>query len=78
MAGNVPAPLSRAPPRACRARARTCTCTHALVHARFYALGHRVLVFDWDIHHGNGTQHVFESDPTVLFCSVHRYDHVRD
>ncbi|XP_062700271.1 histone deacetylase 6 isoform X2 [Aedes albopictus] len=34
----------------------------------------RVLIVDWDVHHGNGTQHIFESDPRVLYVSVHRYD----
>jgi acetoin utilization deacetylase AcuC-like enzyme len=32
----------------------------------------RVMVVDWDVHHGNGTQHIFESDPTVFFFSVHQ------
>lgn len=31
----------------------------------------RVLILDWDVHHGNGTQHSFESDPRVLFISLH-------
>lgn len=31
----------------------------------------RVLVVDWDLHFGNGTQHCFEDDPSVLFFSVH-------
>ncbi|RJP34316.1 MAG: histone deacetylase [Phycisphaerales bacterium] len=31
----------------------------------------RVLIFDFDVHHGNGTQHSFEEDPRVFFCSVH-------
>jgi len=35
----------------------------------------RVLLLDWDVHHGNGTQHVFEDDPSVLFFSVHQYPH---
>ncbi len=35
----------------------------------------RVLIFDWDIHHGNGTQQIFENDPNVLYMSIHRYDH---
>ncbi|XP_055523218.1 histone deacetylase 6 isoform X2 [Wyeomyia smithii] len=34
----------------------------------------RVLIVDWDVHHGNGTQHIFESNPKVLYVSVHRYD----
>jgi acetoin utilization deacetylase AcuC-like enzyme len=32
----------------------------------------RILVVDWDLHHGNGTQHCFEEDPSVLFFSTHR------
>jgi acetoin utilization deacetylase AcuC-like enzyme len=37
------------------------------------ALGaERVLVFDWDVHHGNGTNDVFHSDPRVLFASIHQ------
>lgn len=35
----------------------------------------RVLIVDWDVHHGNGTQHSFESDPSVLFMSTHQYPH---
>ncbi len=31
----------------------------------------RVLILDWDVHHGNGTQHTFERDPRVLFISLH-------
>ncbi|XP_042525135.1 histone deacetylase 6 isoform X3 [Dipodomys spectabilis] len=34
----------------------------------------RILIVDWDIHHGNGTQHIFENDPSVLYMSLHRYD----
>merc|ERR1712110_855396 len=26
----------------------------------------RVLIVDWDVHHGNGTQHIFEGDPSIL------------
>jgi acetoin utilization deacetylase AcuC-like enzyme len=33
----------------------------------------RVLIVDWDLHHGNGTQHAFEHDPTVLYFSTHQY-----
>jgi acetoin utilization deacetylase AcuC-like enzyme len=32
----------------------------------------RVLIVDWDVHHGNGTQHIFEEDPTVFFYSSHQ------
>jgi histone deacetylase 6 len=32
----------------------------------------RVLIVDWDVHHGNGIQHLFEADPAVLYVSLHR------
>ncbi|MEK6632660.1 MAG: histone deacetylase, partial [Nitrospirota bacterium] len=35
----------------------------------------RVLIVDWDVHHGNGTQHCFEDDPSVLFFSTHQFPH---
>jgi acetoin utilization deacetylase AcuC-like enzyme len=31
----------------------------------------RMLILDWDVHHGNGTQHLFEADPAVLYVSLH-------
>lgn len=33
----------------------------------------RILIVDWDLHHGNGTQHMFERDPGVLFVSSHQF-----
>jgi acetoin utilization deacetylase AcuC-like enzyme len=33
----------------------------------------RVLIVDWDVHHGNGTQDAFYEDPAVMFFSAHRY-----
>lgn len=33
----------------------------------------RILIVDWDVHHGNGTQQAFEDDPTVLFFSSHQF-----
>lgn len=44
----------------------------AAAAARAGGIG-RVAVFDWDVHHGNGTQHMFEDDPNVLYLSVHQY-----
>ncbi|XP_061774048.1 polyamine deacetylase HDAC10 isoform X3 [Nerophis ophidion] len=35
----------------------------------------RVLIVDWDIHHGQGVQYAFEDDPSVLYFSWHRYEH---
>ncbi len=32
----------------------------------------RVFIFDWDVHHGNGTQESFYEDPSVYFCSIHQ------
>ncbi len=45
----------------------------AAAHAR-HALGAtRVAIVDYDVHHGNGTQHMFERDPSVLYISTHQY-----
>ncbi len=33
----------------------------------------KVLILDWDVHHGNGTQHAFEEDPSVCYISLHQY-----
>lgn len=45
----------------------------AAEHAR-RALGcERILIVDWDVHHGNGTQHAFEDRSDVLFFSTHRF-----
>lgn len=35
----------------------------------------RVIILDWDVHHGNGTQHIFDDDPSVLYISLHRHDY---
>jgi acetoin utilization deacetylase AcuC-like enzyme len=44
----------------------------AALHARSLGLN-RVLIVDWDVHHGNGTQASFWSDPNVGFISIHRF-----
>ena len=33
----------------------------------------RILILDWDVHHGNGTQQCFEEDPNLLYFSTHQY-----
>ena len=33
----------------------------------------RVLIVDWDVHHGNGTNAIFHADPSVLFVSIHEW-----
>ncbi len=35
----------------------------------------RVAIIDWDVHHGNGTQHSFSADPSIFFFSIHQYPH---
>jgi acetoin utilization deacetylase AcuC-like enzyme len=44
-------------------------------HARDVHQVNRVLIVDWDVHHGNGTQDIFYEDPSVVFYSIHRYGH---
>ncbi|XP_023799007.1 histone deacetylase 7-like [Cyanistes caeruleus] len=34
----------------------------------------KILIVDWDVHHGNGTQQIFYRDPEVLYISLHRHD----
>ena len=40
-------------------------------HAQVAHGAERVAILDWDAHHGNGTQDIFWSDPSVLYCSTH-------
>jgi acetoin utilization deacetylase AcuC-like enzyme len=44
----------------------------AAAHARTLGLA-RVAIVDYDVHHGNGTQHMFERDPHVLYVSTHQF-----
>jgi acetoin utilization deacetylase AcuC-like enzyme len=44
----------------------------AAAHARTLGAG-RIAIVDYDVHHGNGTQHIFERDPSVLYVSTHQY-----
>lgn len=53
-----------------------CLLNNVAVAARYCVrnLGYkRVLVLDWDVHHGNGTQEIFWNDPSVLLVSIQRY-----
>ncbi|MEC4888976.1 MAG: histone deacetylase [Nitrospira sp.] len=55
-----------------------CLFNNVAIAARYAQKQHglaRVLIVDWDVHHGNGTQHSFEDDPSVLFFSTHQYPH---
>jgi acetoin utilization deacetylase AcuC-like enzyme len=42
-------------------------------YAQKTGLAEKVLIIDWDVHHGNGTQHIFEKDSTVFYYSTHQY-----
>ena len=51
-----------------------CFFNNAAIAARHAQRQHgaeRVAIFDWDVHHGNGTQDIFWTDPSVLYCSIH-------
>jgi acetoin utilization deacetylase AcuC-like enzyme len=53
-----------------------CLFNHVAVaarHARAAAGLERVLVLDWDVHHGNGTNDIFHDSAGVLFCSIHQW-----
>ena len=53
-----------------------CLLNNIAVAARYLQRQHnisRVMIIDWDVHHGNGTQHIFEEDPTVFYFSVHQF-----
>ena len=43
-----------------------------ILHDRFKQ--EKILIFDWDVHHGNSTQQMFYSNPNVLYISIHRHD----
>jgi acetoin utilization deacetylase AcuC-like enzyme len=42
-------------------------------YAQQIGLAEKVLIIDWDVHHGNGTQHIFERDDTVFYYSLHQF-----
>lgn len=55
-----------------------CLFNNVAITARYIQKTHeleRVLIIDWDVHHGNGTQHIFDRDPTVFYFSIHQYPH---
>ena len=45
----------------------------AVAASALTSLGERVLIVDWDVHHGNGTQEIFWDDPNVLYVSTHQW-----
>ncbi|MCU0914348.1 MAG: histone deacetylase [Planctomycetes bacterium] len=53
-----------------------CIFNNVAIAARYLQQQHglsKVLIVDWDVHHGNGTQAAFYDDPTVLYFSTHQY-----
>jgi len=53
-----------------------CYFNNVAIAARYIQKKHklaRVLIVDWDVHHGNGTQAAFDDDPTVFYFSVHQH-----
>lgn len=55
-----------------------CIFSNAAIAAH-YALNkpdvHRVAILDWDVHHGNGTQAIVETNPAIAYCSLHEFPH---
>jgi acetoin utilization deacetylase AcuC-like enzyme len=53
-----------------------CLFNNIAILARYLQREHglnKIAIVDWDVHHGNGTQHTFESDPSVMYISTHQY-----
>jgi acetoin utilization deacetylase AcuC-like enzyme len=53
-----------------------CLFNNAAIAARYAQARYgveRVLIIDWDVHHGNGTQEIFWTDPSVFYFSTHQY-----
>lgn len=55
-----------------------CLFSNVVITARYiqetYNLN-RIAIIDWDVHHGNGTQHILDRDPSVFYFSIHQYPH---
>ncbi|XP_013889587.1 histone deacetylase 6, partial [Austrofundulus limnaeus] len=54
-----------------------CIFNSVAIAARYALSQHaldRVLIVDWDVHHGQGIQYLFQEDPRVLYLSIHRYE----
>ena len=53
-----------------------CLFNHIAIAAQYAQEKHglaRVLIIDWDVHHGNGTEEIFYEDPSVFYFSIHQY-----
>jgi len=47
----------------------------AAVLQRKFGTTYKIWIVDWDVHHGNGVQEIFYSNPNVLYTSLHRFEH---
>ena len=47
----------------------------AVAASKLRSEGERVVIIDWDVHHGNGTQDIFYEDPEVMYVSTHQAPH---
>ena len=55
-----------------------CILNNVAIAARYLQKQHgvgKILILDWDVHHGNGTQHIFESDSSIFYISLHQFPH---
>jgi len=55
-----------------------CIFNNVAIGARYIQKKHKmnhILIVDWDVHHGNGTEEIFYSDPSVFYISLHQYPH---
>ena len=55
-----------------------CIFNNIAIAARYLQTRHgikKIAIVDWDVHHGNGTQHSFENDNTIFYISLHQYPH---
>lgn len=53
-----------------------CLLNNVAIMSRYLQKQHgigKILIMDWDVHHGNGTQHTFEDDPSVFYISTHQH-----
>lgn len=54
-----------------------CIFNHVAIAARYLQQKHglkKIVIIDWDVHHGNGTEEIFIEDPSVLYVSLHEKD----
>lgn len=80
MSGDVAATFAAVRPPGHHALSKTamgfCLFNSAAIIARYLQGQHglkKIFILDWDVHHGNGTQAAFYSDPTVFYASIHQF-----